>query len=292
MKNTISNAAISFVSDSFNVEPWALYFNDDEVNYVWHCAEGETLGAAVCFPLLGSLPDNKYELDGKEYMMGMHGFAQYRNFTILKQTEDTVIYEITDNDDSYAQYPWHFSFQVVYSLEGTSLKTQYRVRNSDKKKMYFSVGGHPRYACPIGGAGYFENYTLVFDKPETIQNIVKSYGPIRSIQECLSSDGRQLDLNYRMFDKGCFCLHPLNSDYITLQTAKTSRALKLGIAGVSHFQLWTTVGAEYIALEPWYGSITSIPCKKIESKWQERPGTLCIQPGEEYICAYFAHISK
>jgi galactose mutarotase-like enzyme len=292
MKNTISNGIITFVSDSFNVEPWALYFNDDEVNYVWHSPEGEALGTAVCFPLLGSLPDNKYTLDGKEYHMGMHGFAHNKEFTLYQRTETGVCYEINDDDETYAQYPWHFSFRVFYSLEGNSLKTEYRVRNRDIKEMYFSAGGHPRFACPIGGAGDFDDYSLVFDKPESIQNIVKSYGPVEVIRESLNSGGTRLRLNYRMFEKGCFCLCPLNSDYVTLESEKTSRRLKLGLAGVSHFQLWTAAGAGYIALEPWYGSITSIPPKPIESIWKERPGTLHIPPGAEYVCSWHAFLLK
>jgi hypothetical protein len=36
MKHLIANEKITFVSDSFGVEPWSLVFNDERVNYLWH----------------------------------------------------------------------------------------------------------------------------------------------------------------------------------------------------------------------------------------------------------------
>jgi galactose mutarotase-like enzyme len=292
VKNTIANDKITFVSDSFNVEPWELRFSDDNVNYFWHTPPGESLGTAVCFPLLGSLPDNKYMLHGKEYRMGMHGFAHNRDFEIVEKSESSITYEITDNRETLVQYPYKFRLQVVYTVEGTSLKTEYRVKNCDDKELYFSVGGHPRYACPIGGEGRFEDYYFEFAQSESTKNIVKSFGPIEPIEECLGGDGKSLRLDYSMFTKGCFCFHPFNSDHLILKSEKTERRLKMSFNGMSHLQFWTSQGNEFIAIEPWYGSITSIPAKSIESIWKERPGTLHIAPGDEYRTAYDVTISR
>jgi hypothetical protein len=47
MKNTIKNEMIHFVSDSFNVEPWELGFNNGKTNYFWWPDNLEKLGTAV-----------------------------------------------------------------------------------------------------------------------------------------------------------------------------------------------------------------------------------------------------
>lgn len=295
MKSTIANENITFVSDSYNVEPLEFKFNDDNVNYFWHPGAGGKLGAAICFPLLGILPDNRYLLDGKEYMMEKHGFAKESNFEIAVKSEKSITYEITANEKTLRQYPYKFRLRVIYTVEDMTLRTEYRVKNCDVKEMYFSIGGHPRFACPIGSdvkGACFEDYYVEFEKPESIDNIIKSYGPVNVIERFFSADRRRLYLDYSMFTKGCFCLHPINSDYIFLKSDKSTRSLKLRMNTATHLQFWTMVGGKFIAFEPWYGSITSIPSKRIESSWKERPGTLHIAPGEEFGCAYYATISK
>lgn len=290
MKNMISNTMASFVSDSYNVEPWILKFNDDETNYIWHTQNGESLGTAVCFPLLGSLPDKKYFLDGKEYTMESHGFAGKMEYEVVEKSDDKIVYEIADNEITYEQYPYRFRFQVVYSLKGAILKTEYRIKNNDIKEMFFSVGGHPRFACPIE-QGDFDNYYVEFDSPISVEHIVKSYGSIDIIEKFISEDRRKIRMNHSMFIDGCFCLHPVPKN-IALKNSEDSRSLSIKMDNATHFQFWTTVGGSYIALEPWYGSITSIPAKPIESDWIKRPGTLHVSPGCEYGCSYYVIIAK
>lgn len=121
---------------------------------------------------------------------------------------------------------------------------------------------------------------------------MKSYGPVSVVEKFLSADGSRLDLDYSMFTEGCFCFYPINSDYIILKSDKSTRSLKLHMDTGAHFQFWTAVGGKFICFEPWYGSITSIPSKSIESSWKERPGTLHISPDEEFVHAYYVTISK
>jgi galactose mutarotase-like enzyme len=300
MKHTIANEKITFVSDSFGVEPWSLVFNDERreehdvcerrerVNYFWHTPEGEKLGTAVCFPVIGAFPGNTYLLDGKEYPMSMHGFAQDYDFAVAEQSANRIVYELTDTTETYQQFPWQFRFQVVYSVEDTTLKTEYRILNRDNKPLFCSVAGHPRFACPIDGAdaSRFDDYYIAFEKPEQSANIVKSYGPVSVVEQFLSGDGKKIRLDYRMFEKGCFCFKPFNSRSCTLGSEKSSRSLTLRADTMTHFQVWTAVDAPYIALEPLYGSITSLPPRPEDRNWKERKGTLQIKPGEEFVCAY------
>jgi galactose mutarotase-like enzyme len=268
------------------VEPWALHFNDERTNYFWHPEGPEKLGTSVCFPLMGFLPDNRYTLDGQEYTMGVHGFAQDREFTVAEQKEDRICYELCDDPETYRQYPWHFRFRVVYSVEGNTLRTEYQVENRDRRELYFSVGGHPRYACPVDPQVRFEDYEIEFEKSEETGNIIKSYGPIGEIERCFSADGKRIRLDYRMFSKGCFCFHPYNSRELTVRSEKTGRGIRIHTGGASHLQFWTTPGAPFLAIEPFYGSTSSLPPRKVDADWKGRPGTLHIRPGAVYTCAH------
>ena len=292
MKHTISNDKLVFVSDSYQVEPWELCFKDDGVNYFWRPESAEKLGAAVCFPLLGFLQENRYVLNGKEYTMDIHGFAKECDFAVVYKSDSGIVYELTDSEWTRKQYPYRFRFQVAYILEGASLRTEYRVKNLGDGEMHFSVGGHPRYACPVDG-GRFEDCYVEFEKPERIENVIKTYGSLSVIEKYLSKDGRRISLDYSLFEKGCFCLHPVNSTFVTLKSAGTKRSLRLESDDtLTHLQFWTSVGGQFLCMEPWYGSITHLPPKETDGDWKARPGTLCIKPGAESVHAYDVTVSK
>ena len=286
MRNIIRSDYLLFESDSYNVEPWILRFVDENINYFWRPADLKKLGAELCFPLLGFLPDDKYHYDGKEYIMTIHGFAQDREFAISEKGDTFVTYELVDDDSSYQQYPWHFRLSLSYVLENDSLKTEYKVENRDNKPLFFSVGGHPRYSCPISEKGKFDDYHIKFEKPESISSIVKSYGPISEIEKHFGGDGKSIKLDYSMFTLGCFCFHPYNSRIIFLQNDKNGRGLQIDLGGASHLQFWTQPNAPFLAIEPFFGSISSRPPKEIDSDWIHKPGILHIEPGEVYTCSF------
>ncbi|MDR2211122.1 MAG: hypothetical protein LBO65_06625 [Spirochaetaceae bacterium] len=290
MKTTITNGTITFTAESLGAEPWILKFNDDGVNYIWRPSPHESGGTPICFPLLGAVPDKLYRLDGKEYQMEMHGFAQFCDFSVVEKTDSAVLYQITETPETLARYPWRFCFQVLYRLEGAALVTEYRVKNRDAGEMYFSVGGHPRFSCPIGGAGEFGDYVLEFEKPEAPEAVIKSYCPRETIARFM--DGGNLRLNYGMFEKGAFCFNVRENRAVTLKSQVTPRALRIFIGGAAWFQLWTSVGAPFIAMEPWYGSVGSLPAGPLDGDWKGRPGTLRIAAGEEYRCSHWVTILK
>jgi galactose mutarotase-like enzyme len=295
MKNTIGNDSITFVSESYNVEPWVLKFNndaDETANYFWRPADKKRLGTAVCFPMMGMLPDGTYVFEGKKYSLGMHGFAQDREFSISEKSDKQVVYELTDDAASRAQYPWRFKFSLAYSVDGAALKTEYRIENRDEKEMYFTVGGHPRFACPIGKDGRFEDCYVEFEKAESVENIIKSYGPISEIEKCFSHDGKRLRLDYGMFLKGCFCFRPINSKRVWLKSAGTKRSLLVDIGEANHLQFWTEPGGPFICIEPIYGSTSHLPMIPEDADWKARPGTLHLRSGETYTCGYSVTISK
>jgi galactose mutarotase-like enzyme len=292
MKHTISNGTIRFVSDSYNVEPWFLGFADENINYFWHTPEGEKLGTAVCFPQLGTMPDNSYVYDGKVYSMPMHGFAQDREFAVAEKSETHVAYELLDDDASYKMFPWHFRFQVIHSVEGAALKTEYLIENRDDKELYFSVGGNQRYTCPIGEGTVFEDYAIEFEKPEYIKNIAKAYSPISAIEKCLSPDGKNLRLDYSMFSGGCFCFRPYNSKEITLKNNKNKRGIRIQLGGAENLQFWTSPGSPLLAIEPFYGAISSQPMIKEDGDWINKPGILRLNPAGVYRCGFTAHLLR
>ncbi len=293
MITTISNGRIRFTSDSRNVESLFLGFTDEDINYIWRPSNGGSAGTCICFPLLGSLPENHYLLHDRQYTMKTHGFADQADFSAAAE-KDQVIYELRDSESTREVFPYRFVLQVIYRVSGEELQTEYSVFNPGDRALPFSVGGHPRIACPMDPAEglRFEDYTVVFDKPEGADKVVKSYGPVEIIARHFSKDGMTLSLSDELFTEGCFCLSPLASGHVKLCSVHSGRAVEMTPIGVSNFQLWKAVGAPFLALEPWYGSITSIPPKAGDDDWLARKGTILLPPGERYTCSYGIRIIR
>jgi galactose mutarotase-like enzyme len=283
MNHIIENDSIRFVSESYNVSPCFLGFKDDDVNYFW---KPEETGTEHCFPQCGTVPNDVYSYKGKDFPLGMHGFAQNREFSVAEKSESHIIYAFSDDAETINQFPWRFSFQIIYALEKNTLKTTYRIENRDISEMFFSVGGHPRYACPIGGGTHVEDYAIVFEKPESIETVVKAYSPIEEIEKRLSKDGKTLQLDYAMFSKGCFCFSPYHSAEITLKNDKNGRGMLFHLGGSDHLQFWTQPNEPFLAIEPLFGAISSLPMKAEDGDWANKPGILRLKPESRHECSY------
>ena len=82
----ISNEQISIQVDSMGAELKSLKKKDTDTEYMW---EGDPAywkrTSPVLFPLVGSLREGSFLLDGKRYPMGQHGFARDMEFQLKSQ---------------------------------------------------------------------------------------------------------------------------------------------------------------------------------------------------------------
>ena len=72
-----------------------VYSKTTKLDYLW---EGDSKywnrQAPVLFPIVGSLKDKKYVVDGIEYELPQHGFARDGEFEIIEQEKDFVVLEL------------------------------------------------------------------------------------------------------------------------------------------------------------------------------------------------------
>jgi galactose mutarotase-like enzyme len=281
MRITIANDEVAFVSDSYGAELHSLRFRDEELDYLWMPAEPGLGRTSTCFPLLGTVPDGRYEFAGAVYDIPMHGFARSTDFAVVDRTDDSVTYEMTDTAETLAAYPFPFRLRVRYALDGPTLVTEYAVDNPGDATMLYSVGSHPRFTCPVDpGEGLaFADHELVFDAPERPEKLVRTFGPREAVDAAFTADRRRLRLDDGLFTEGAFCFGSLDSDRVVVASDRSSRALALDLPGASHLQVWSVPGSPFVALEPWYGAISGNPPREEDGFWDRRPGTLELAAG-------------
>lgn len=81
--------------------------------------------------------------------MGQHGFARDMEFQLITSKSDEIWFVLNASDETIAKYPFIFSLEIGYKLEKNNIKVMWKVKNNDTKEMYFSIGAHPAFYCPI-----------------------------------------------------------------------------------------------------------------------------------------------
>lgn len=206
--------------------------------------------APILFPICGRLKDNKYTFDGKEYEMGMHGFARKSEFTVESANDTSATFLLTANEKTLSMYPFLFEFRAKYTLDNNKLIVEYITKNTDSKKMYFSVGSHEAYACPEG----IEEYSLVFDNPEDLENSLLT-GPLLN-HEHDNDFGvtDELALKYRQFDIDTLIFEKLKTKKVTLKNQNTKRQITVYFDDADILCIWTEDKAGFLCIEPWNGA--------------------------------------
>lgn len=235
--------------------------------------------APVLFPICGSLKDNKYIYDGKEYTLEKHGYAKNTIFDIELLTETKVIFLHKSTNETKKCFPFDYEFRVVYEIEKSCVKIEYNILNTSNKTMYFSTGSHEAYSTPEG----IEAYDIIFSKNENLESMSIYNGLISTETKPVLKDNNILPLCEKYFEKGSLIFKNLNSDSIVLRNRKTGRALKIEFDYAQYFIIWHKPNANFICLEPWAG-LTDMVDSSYEIK--EKEGIIALTSGKDYIARH------
>lgn len=204
--------------------------------------------AMVLFPFIGRCCADSYLLEGKQYTMGLHGFAWKKEFSVAEQWESGCVLELTDSPDTRENYPFAFCLRVGFFLEAGQLKVSFSVENRSEKAMPFALGWHPGFAL----SGPPEDHRVRFggEALEEIKIVTKCMvtgetAPLPLEEGCLRLN-RELFLNSaRVFRAPgeTACVEDLRGNVLA----------RLRSPGFANVALWQTLGsgAEFICVEPW-----------------------------------------
>jgi len=252
---TLSNGTLSVKISTCGAE--ILSVKKGDVENIWDANPEFWNGhAPILFPICGRLKDNKYTFDGKEYEMDMHGFARKSEFSVESSSATSATFLLTANEKTLAMYPFLFELRAKYTLDENKLIVEYITKNTDTKKMYFSVGSHEAYACPEG----IEEYSLLFDGCENLENSLLT-GPLLNHEH--DNDfgvSDELTLNYRQFDIDTLIFEKLKSKKVTLKNRNTNREITVLFDDADILCIWTVDKAGYLCIEPWNGAPDFVDC--------------------------------
>lgn len=241
--------------------------------------------APILFPIVCSVENDTYEVDGKEYHLPRHGFARDTKFKLMKRTADRIAFMLHDTEETLKKYPYHFNLGISYRLDGNKIHVIWHVENTDNREIHFQIGGHPAFNVPDMKEGEELQGTLRLDNQAPMDSL-KSY--IDGSHEMTEIPSPAQDGVIR-FDDETFA-----HDSVKIHKSQTHRVELLNKAGKPEVTLtykapviafWSPYQkkAPFICLEPWYG--LGDP-RGYKGAFRDKPLMNHLQPGASFMTEY------
>lgn len=289
----------------------------DGVERMW-CADPAVWPrhAPLLFPLIGRMRDGKCKLNGQSVSVPRHGFCRDRAFEAEQLSPTCVRFSTRSDAETHAAYPFDFTLEVEFSVEGSTLAKTHRIVNTGSTPMPFELGGHEAYAICLHPGEHTSDYYVRFstaqdgaskdgiattpadeqapvttqlsqveafqmDK-EGILQLPKVAIPLQD--NCLRHTPEQLGLD-------TIVLEGLPERSATLACDKNSHTVTIEFPDFPYLGIWTKpVGedrdAQYLCIEPW----SALPDGHfMPRELGEKPGVRTLNPGEEAVLTYRMH---
>lgn len=171
----------------------------------------------VLFPIVGSLWDKHFRVNGREYEMGQHGFARDMDFRLVSEREDEMWFELKSSPETLAKYPYKFTLRIGYRLEANKIHVMWEVSGDDSQTMWFQIGAHPAFYLPrfvYGGSAACASDSSRHSDPESgAPNLAASSasGSGSAGSGADSDSGRASRGCFRLYGRGAEGVVPLES---------------------------------------------------------------------------------
>lgn len=235
----------------------------------------------LLFPFVGTLKDGTVCFEGKPYSMERHGFARRMDFAVAEQSENSILFELRETEQTLAQYPYPFLLQVRHTLEENGFTTALSVTNTGDRPMPFCIGAHTAFRCPLKEDEIFEDYDIIFDRPETANlTLLSPKGEIlHGRQEALLRESDRFSLERGVFERlDTMIFEGLTSTGVSLRHRTGGHGVHVSFAGFPMLAFWTKSGCEapFLCIEPWHG------CAAYDNEsgnFTDKPHCITLQPG-------------
>ena len=233
------------------------------------------------FPYLANLTEGKYTLDGQVYEMGLHGFVPYSELEAENTRPEEMTFRLRSCPATRACYPFEFTYEVTYRLDGNRLTVTYTVENRDKKTMYFGIGGHPGFAVPMEPGLSYEDYVLTFGGAQDAARVTFSGRGGVTGQTPYPISPAGIPLRHTLFTDGAIVLKNAGHQ-LTLSSAKSAKAVTVSFPQMPYVGIWGKPqdNAAFLCIEPW----SSLPSRDgIVEDLAHQDNLVSLAPGKTYV---------
>ena len=255
----------------------------DGLEYLWQGDAKYWSGQApILFPICGSLRDDQAFIGGnKTTKMPRHGLVRKREFQLVEETKDRIVFSICSDPDMETQFPYSFQLYAQYELKEKGVLVTYKVKNTNDCRLPFFIGGHPGFNCPLVKTENYADYAVEFEHPENIQvpTPVTETGLIDvEHRQPFMSNETSIPLRHELFEKDAVILDELKSRKLNYVSKKSGKGIQLEYKDFPYLILWSSSnGGDFVAIEPWVGLST---CSDEGNVFEEKRNVQIMEAGE------------
>jgi galactose mutarotase-like enzyme len=241
--------------------------------------------ATVLFPIVGGLKGGQSRCGSDDIILpGNHGLARHGLFSLVSvHTENraAAVYRFTHDVSTLEKYPFRFTLQLTYTLQGGHLSLAMQIENPGDRDMPYQCGWHPGFNTALKPGMTRPDWEVRFKE-----------GPCRHYHVLDSGDSYLTgEVSERVFrgpleftDHELFCTLMYAIDdparrQCRLVHSKTGYGIELTFADFPHVGLWANPGQEYLCIEPWQGMDDHVD----QELFEEKVGLEWLKPGEKTI---------
>lgn len=208
--------------------------------------------------MVGNCRNDRTILEDRIYAIEKHGFCREHDFDVSQVSPAKAVFTMEDTPDTHRVYPYAFCLSLTYELKDGMLSMEYQVKNKDRRAMWYAIGAHPGFNCPMEEGFAFEDYRLEFEQEEDTVSIPYDLEQLHFApsKPGIPLKGSSLPLNREMFKHDALFFDKLNSRKVSILNPATGRGVEVGFPGFETVAFWTLYPkpAPYLCVEPWNGS--------------------------------------
>ena len=250
---TLENDFLKILINEKGAELTGIFRKDIQKELLWQAdASYWNRHAPVLFPFVGKLKNDSFVWNSKSYTCSQHGFARDEPFSVTDQSKESVTLKLSYSPGTLQRFPFPFHLELGYTLNHSTLCSTYKVINPANEMMYFSIGAHPGFICPLFEHETLTDYSLMFNREEHVNRHLLTNGLFDLRKEPVIN-GNVLPLNEALFTKDAVVLKNLQSHSVTLLSSKHPHRITVSFNGFPYLGIWKKPGARFVCIEPWYG---------------------------------------
>lgn len=285
-KFQIRNESLTLEIDAHGAEMKSLTDNRTGQEYLW-CGDAAYWGrtSPVLFPLVGNYREKQSCFDGKWYSLSQHGFARDMDFELVSEKGDEIWFALEDSPETLEKYPFGFRLELGYRLQGRAVEVLWKVTNKNDREMYFSIGGHPAFNCPLREGEKQTDYRIGFDTCEPLTaSVLDENGTVSERTKVLELTDGMLQITDSLFDEDALIVEHDQAHKVALYTPEGEKYLEVRFEAPL-FGIWSPTGkhAPFVCIEPWYGRSDRAD---FGQKLEEREWGNVLKAGEIFTAVY------
>ena len=209
----------------------------------------------ILFPQISRMPNSEYIVNGETYKMTTHGFIRDKEATLVHQTNTEITFMYKSDDTTFKIYPYEFILYVTYKLIGNILEVNFKVENPSKDVLRYMLGGHPGFKVPLYDDEEYNDYSVVFEKSETLNRMLIVDGFLSSNYDDYALDNRTIELKHNLFANDALVFRNLSSNFVDIISKNHNKKIRFHFSDFEILALWSKIeeNANLLCLEPWNG---------------------------------------